>query len=92
MLIELPVERALVWGPSIFAARLDAFVALGRHDRIESEAPELAQAGTTVEPFALRALGVARGDDELLARADERFAVLGLDWDRAQTERLLAGM
>ena len=92
VLIELPVERALVWGPSIFAARLDAFVALGRHDRIESEAPELAQAGTTVEPFALRALGVARGDDELLARADERFAVLGLDWDRAQAERLLAGM
>ena len=86
-LIELPVERALVWGPGIFAARLDAFIALGRHDLIEREAPELAQPGTTVEPFALRALGVARGDDELLARADERFAALGLEWHRAQTER-----
>ena len=90
--VELPVARALVWGPGIFAARLDAFVALGRHDRIEAEAPELTQDGTTVEPFALRALGVARNDDELLARADERFAALGLAWHRAQTERLLAGL
>jgi class 3 adenylate cyclase len=89
-LVDLPVERALVWGPSIFAARLDAFIALGRHDRIESEASELAQPGTTVEPFALRALGVARHDDELLARADELFAELGLEWHRAQTERLRA--
>ena len=91
-LVELPVERALVWGPGIFAARLDAFIALGRHDRIEAEAPELAQAGTTVEPFALRALGVARNDDELLARADALLAALGLEWHRAQTERLRAGL
>jgi class 3 adenylate cyclase len=88
-LVELPVERALVWGPGVFAARLDAFIALGVHDRIEAEAPELVQPGTTVEPFALRALGVARGDDELLARADERFAALGLEWHRAQLERLV---
>jgi class 3 adenylate cyclase len=91
-LVDLPVERALVWGPGIFSARLDAFVALGRHDRIEHEAPELVQPGTTVEPFALRALGVARRDDELLARADELFVALGLVWHRAQTERLVAGL
>ena len=83
-LVELPVERALVWGPSIFAARMDALVALGRHDRIESEAPDLVQAETTVEPFALRALGAARRDDELLARADERFVALGFEWHRAR--------
>jgi class 3 adenylate cyclase len=87
-LIELPVERALVWGPGIFAARLDAFIALSRHDRIEAEAPPLLQPGAAVEPFALRALGVARRDDELLARADARFVELGLDWHRAQLERL----
>jgi class 3 adenylate cyclase len=91
-LVALPVERALVWGPGIFAARLDAFVALGSHARIEAEAPELAQKGTTVEPFALRALGVARNDDELLVRADQLFAELGLAWHRSQTERLLAGL
>jgi len=69
-------------------------------DRIELEAPELAQAGTTAEPFALRALGYARRDDELLVpadeelvvRGDELFASLGLGWHRAQTERLLAGV
>ena len=91
-LVQLPVERALVWGPGVFAARLDAFIALGLHDRIEAEAPELVQPGTTLEPFALRALGTAHGDDELLERADERFAALGLEWHRAQLERLVAGL
>jgi hypothetical protein len=52
----------------------------------------LAQAGTTLEPFALRALGAARGEDELLVRADERFHALGLEWHRAQTTRLLEGL
>ncbi len=91
-LVELPVERALVWGPGIFAARMDALVALDRRDRIESEAPALVQPGTSVEPFAMRALGVARGDDDLLARADGLFVTLGLAWHRGQTERLLAGV
>jgi hypothetical protein len=90
-LVDLPVERALVWGPGIFAARLDAFTVLGMRERIESEAPGLVQRGTTVEPFALRALGFARRDDALLGRADELFAELGFEWHRAQTERLLAG-
>ena len=91
-LIDLPVERALVWGPAAFSARLDAFVALGRRDLVEREAPGLLQAGTIVEPFALRALGAAHRDDDLLAKADERFAALGLEWHRSQTERLLAGL
>jgi len=91
-LVELPVERALVWGPGIFAARLDALVALRHHDSIERAAPGLVQPGTTVEPFALRALAFARGDDELLARADELFAALGFEWHRAQTERLRSGV
>lgn len=38
------------------------------------------------------ALGAARGDDGLLAKADERFHALGLEWHRSQTERLLAGI
>jgi hypothetical protein len=47
---------------------------------------------TFIEPFALRALGIVRRDDDLLRQADERFAELGLDWHAAQTERLLAGL
>jgi len=91
-LVDLPVERTFVWGPGAISSRLDALVALGRNDLIESEAPVLVQAGTMVEPFALRALGAAREDDELLADADEGFVALGLEWHRSQTERLLAGL
>jgi class 3 adenylate cyclase len=91
-LARLPIERAYVWGPAVFTARLDLLVALGRHDLIEHEAPSLLQPGTLPEPFALRALGAARGDDELLARSGERFGEIGLDWHSMQTERLLDGI
>jgi class 3 adenylate cyclase/tetratricopeptide (TPR) repeat protein len=91
-LLEHPLERSYVWGPGVFAAHLDALVALGKADRIEQEAAPFLGPGLYLEPFALRALGAARRDDDLLARADERFAALGLEWHRAQTERLLAGI
>jgi len=91
-LAELPIERSFVWGPAVFAARLDVLLALGQHDRIEREAPSLLQQGTLLEPFALRALGAARHDDEHLERAQTRFEELGLAWHAAQTERLLEGI
>ncbi|HEU0246561.1 MAG TPA: AAA family ATPase [Gaiellaceae bacterium] len=91
-LIELPLERGFVWGPGAMASRLDALVTFGRHELIELEAPAFLQPGVVLEPFALRALGIARNDDELLVRADERFRELGLEWHRSQTERLLAGL
>lgn len=91
-LAGLPIERSFVWGPAVFTARLDLLVALRRHDLIEHEAPSLLEPGTLPEPFALRALGAARRDDELLAGAEERFRELGLGWHAAQTERLLAGL
>jgi class 3 adenylate cyclase len=91
-LMELPLERGFVWGSGAMASRLDAFVTFGRRDFIEREAPVLVQPGAALEPFALRALGIARNDDELLIRADERFRALGLEWHRSQTERLLAGL
>jgi hypothetical protein len=37
-------------------------------------------------------LGIVHGDDDLLTRADERFAALGLVWHRAQTAALTAGL
>ncbi len=91
-LVEPEVQRPFVWGTTVYATRLDALVALRAADTIEREAPLLAVAGSALEPFALRALGVARGDDDLLARADELFAALGLEWHRAQTERLVTGV
>jgi dipeptidase E len=72
--------------PSTF---LDALAALGDRERIEAEAPKWLQAGTFAEPFALRALGVARDDQALLRQALERFEALELSWHVAQTRRLL---
>ena len=79
----------LAFGPAPLGARLDALVFLGEVEAIEAEAPPLLRPGSYVEPFALRALGVARGDEQLLARADARFAAMGLAWHRAQTDALL---
>jgi class 3 adenylate cyclase len=92
LLLELPLERGFVWGAGAMAARLDAMAVLRRSDLVEFEAPAFATAGVALEPFALRALGIVRDDDDLLARADVRFAALGLEWHRAQTERLRAGV
>lgn len=90
-LLQLPVERGFVRGAGAMAARLDA-LAFGRFDLVEREAPVFVRPGLVLEPFALRALGVARGDDELLQQADDRFAALGFEWHRALTPRLVAGV
>ena len=68
---------------------LDALAALGDRERIEAEAPKWLQEGTLAEPFALRALGVARGDRALLEQALERFEAMGLIWHAEQTRHLL---
>ncbi len=83
----------VVFSPSQFdrpPALLDALVALGDHARIESDAPAWLMPGTYLEPFALRALGVARGDEELVIDARDRFVAMDLEWHAAETRRLLA--
>ena len=68
---------------------LDALAALGDRERIEAEAPNWLQQGTFAEPFALRALGIARGDRALLRQALERFEAMDLPWHVEQTRHLL---
>jgi class 3 adenylate cyclase len=70
------------------AARLDAFVALGRAEEAVEDAERHALPGTYLEPFALRTLGVARRDPALVAQAQESFEAMGLDWYAAQTREL----
>jgi hypothetical protein len=91
------VERLLgAWSPpgladiEGLAVRLDALIALGRDAEIESEAPPLAKPGTYLEPFALRALGVARKDAELVRQAAERYEAIGMAWHAAETRKLLS--
>jgi class 3 adenylate cyclase len=79
--------------PDVFdcvAAVLDALVALGDRERIESEAPRWTRPGTYLEPFALRALGFARDDEALLEQATARFEAMELDWHAVETRRLIS--
>jgi class 3 adenylate cyclase len=85
-LLGSPAVRRSTWFYlSSVATHLDALAALGERNRLESEAPQLADGSVYLEPFALRALGIVREDDELLKRAAERFAALGLEWHAART-------
>jgi hypothetical protein len=70
------------------ATRLDTLVALGRTEQADAEATRLAEPGTFLEPFALRTLGLVRGDSELVHGSIERFESLGLDWHAAKTREL----
>ena len=90
------VERKLAeWRPRGFyeflglVVRLNALVALERRNEIEQEAPALVELKGYVEPFALRALGYAREDKELVERAIERFQAMDLAWHAAETRKLL---
>jgi class 3 adenylate cyclase/tetratricopeptide (TPR) repeat protein len=67
------------------AVRLDVLAIIGSAADIEDS---FAPSDSYVEPFAIRALGVARDDDALLAQADERFRALALDWHADQTRHL----
>jgi hypothetical protein len=71
--------------------RLDALAALRARDELEAEAPTFLTRAPYLEPFALRALGIVREDDALIAQAAERFQGMGLAWHAAETKKLLAG-
>jgi class 3 adenylate cyclase len=81
-----PAEFDWEWEPT--STFLDALAALQDRERIEAEAPKWLQPRTFAEPFALRALGIARTDQALLTQALERFEALELTWDAEQTRRL----
>jgi hypothetical protein len=70
------------------ATRLDAAAILGSEAEIESTAARLSRPRSYLEPFAVRALGIVRDEEDLLARADALFRGLGLDWHAGQTEEL----
>jgi tetratricopeptide (TPR) repeat protein len=70
------------------ATKLEALIALGRTSEAEEAATPLLQPGTYLEPFALRTLGLARGDRALTEQAVERFEAMGLGWHAAKTRAL----
>jgi class 3 adenylate cyclase/tetratricopeptide (TPR) repeat protein len=74
---------------SAITARLDGLAALRRVEEVEEAAATYARPKTVLEPFALRALGVAKQDPALLAQALERFEAFGLRWHAEQTRKLV---
>ena len=76
------------WGLDAAAARLDALTALGNRDRVEEEAATFLDGNSYTSPFALRALGRARGDRRLIEQALTRFEGMGLEWQAAETRAL----
>jgi hypothetical protein len=71
------------------ATHIDALAALRDRAQVESYASEFLQPKTYLEPFALRALGLVRGDAALIERALRRFEEFGLTWHAERTRELL---
>jgi hypothetical protein len=85
----LPKTAGLSFGLAAFSARLDALAALRDRKWVESEAPAYVVRGTYLEPFALRALGIVRQDEMLVAQANEAFRAIRLDGYADQTAALI---
>jgi DNA-binding SARP family transcriptional activator len=83
--LETLRPRGGPWDVDAAAARLDALSALGDTERVEAEAAPWLELECYTQPFAMRAVGVARGDASLLDRAAVTFEALGLGWHAART-------
>jgi len=70
---------------------MNALVALERRAQIEDEVPAILKPNTYIEPFALRALGFAHEDNELIGQAIKQFEAMGLEWHASETRKLIAG-
>jgi class 3 adenylate cyclase len=70
------------------AARLDVLAIAGDPEQVEATAARLGRPRSYLEPFATRALGVVRDDEELLRTARDQFEALRLGWHAGQTESL----
>ncbi len=69
--------------------RLDGLAAVRDRAKVEAEAEAHLRPNTYLEPFALRALGVVRGEAALVEQALARFEALELPWHAGQTRALL---
>jgi class 3 adenylate cyclase len=77
------------FGLAIHSTWLDALAALRNRERVEQDAPRFLRRDTYLEPFALRALGIVREDEELIRQALERFEAMGLEWHAGETRKRL---
>jgi class 3 adenylate cyclase len=89
---RLEPNQLEAWSVRTRAALFDALAAFDDRQRIEADAREWIERPGYVQPFALRALGLAREDDALVEQAAETFDALGLAWHARRTrERRILG-
>jgi class 3 adenylate cyclase len=82
---QLDPELLEKWSARTRASLFDALAAFGERDRIEADAPQWIERPGYAQPFALRALGLVREDEALVAEAAEAFETMGLAWHAEQT-------
>jgi class 3 adenylate cyclase len=89
---DFDAEGLEPWAYRNRSALFDAQAALGESDRIEADAPAWIAQDSYATPFALRALGIVRGDEGLVEKAVEKFEAMGLAWQAQQTrDRRIVG-
>jgi hypothetical protein len=90
LVVEPRIARGSMWWyPAAVTSYLDALAALQDRERVERDAPQFLESRSALEPFAMRALGVVRGDRSLLEEAAALFARLGFERQAAITRALM---
>jgi hypothetical protein len=67
------------------ATHLDALAALGEAERFEADANEFLEGESVLQAFAMRGLGIVRGDPVLMEEAASRFEDYGFESQAANT-------
>jgi len=62
------------------SARLDALAAAREREKVEREAAPFLGRRSYLQPFALRAVGIVREDEEMVRQARAVFESMGLGW------------
>jgi class 3 adenylate cyclase len=88
-ILELLAAAGDPWSVDAAAARLDALAALGDRRRVENEAVPYLDEDSYTRPFALRSLGLMRGERALIEDALAQFTAMDLEWRAAETRALL---
>ena len=78
-------KRAAWYFPAAVATHLDALAALGEAERFEADANEFLEGESVIQAFAMRALGILRGDRLLLEAAASRFEAFGFESQAGNT-------
>jgi class 3 adenylate cyclase/tetratricopeptide (TPR) repeat protein len=84
-------RRQMWYFPAAAATYLDALAALGDAEGLNAGAPEFLETDSVLKAFAMRALGIVRGDPSMMEGAASQFEAFGFDAQAASTRLLALG-